>query len=69
LLININKTYNRDISIYDATRKSWRLDKKRKYFEGEEVKDKKILELYLDKEYTGKKKGQRNPINYIWKDK
>ena len=101
LLININKTYNRNISIYEATRKSWRLDlnkvkkveyvlaeykgiiraifkpinwfetedKKRKYFEGEEVKNKKILELYLNKEYTGKKKGQRNPINYIWKNK
>jgi len=101
LLININKTYNRNISIYEATRKSWRLnkrnikkveyvlaeyrgiiravfkpekwfeteDKKRKYFEGQEVKDKEILDLYLNKEYTGKKKGQRNPINYIWKDK
>ena len=29
VIININKTYKADISIYDATRKSWRLSKRR----------------------------------------
>ncbi|WP_025209085.1 LEM-3-like GIY-YIG domain-containing protein [Hippea sp. KM1] len=99
LLININKTYKKEKSIYEATRKSWRLSKKkvqlidyvlaeykgivravfkpekwletedgkRLYFKGYEVKDKKVLDLYLNKEYTGKKKGQQNPITYLWK--
>lgn len=97
LLININKTYKKEKSVYEATRKSWKLSKKkvqlidyvlaeykgiiravfkpekwlrtsdgkRLYFEGYEVKDKEILDLYLNKEYTGKKKGQQNPITYL----
>ncbi|NOY79341.1 MAG: hypothetical protein GXO76_15925 [Calditrichaeota bacterium] len=42
-------------------------DGKRMYFEGYEVTDENITNLYLNKEYTGKKKGQQNPICYIWK--
>lgn len=29
MIININKTYNRETNIYDATRSSWRISKKR----------------------------------------
>jgi uncharacterized protein len=42
---------------------------KRWYFEGTEVTDNKILDLYLNKAYTGKKKGQANPIKYLMKQK
>ncbi len=43
-------------------------EKKIKYFEGKKMKNKEILELHLNKEYTGKKKGQENSIKYLWKD-
>jgi hypothetical protein len=42
-------------------------DKKRLYFEGTEVLDININNLYLNKAYQGKKKGQANPIKYLKK--
>jgi hypothetical protein len=42
-------------------------ERKRRYFEGTEVTDEKILKLYLNKAYVGKKKGQANPIRYLKK--
>lgn len=39
----------------------------RKYFDGIEVTDPKITDKYLNKIYTGKKKGQQNPCLYLWK--
>lgn len=97
MIININKSYKRGMSPYDATRKSWRLNinrakkvqyvisdykgilraiykpkqwlqqknNKRWYFEGEEVTDRKIQNMYLNKLYKGKRRGQSNPILYI----
>jgi uncharacterized protein len=97
LLININKTYESGLSIYEATRKNWKLkeervkkidfvcgeykgiirgiykpekwyhtkNRKRMYFEGTDVKDQKIIKMYLNKAYLGKKKGQANPIKYL----
>ena len=99
LLININKTYKSERSLYDATRKHWKLNRnkldsidyvcgeyrgiirgvfkperwlfneteKRWYFEGYEVIEEEILNLYLNKEYTGKKKGTQNPVRYLFK--
>lgn len=99
LLININKTYKPGISLYEATRKNWKLssekvkkveyvcseyrgviraifkphtwhfneEQKRLYFEGEEVLDKEITDLYLHKAYAMKKKGQANPVRYLSK--
>lgn len=99
LLININKTYKPGISLYEATRKHWKLssekvknveyvcseyrgiiraifkpnswhfneERKRLYFEGEEVFDKEITDLYLHKAYAMKKKGQANPVRYLGK--
>lgn len=34
-------------------------------FEGEEVYDKNILDLYLNKQLSDKKRGQANPIQYV----
>ena len=97
LLININKSFKSGLSVYEATRKHWKLNpnklkyidyvcgeyrgiirgvfkpdiwlfneqKKRWYFEGKEVTDNQILDLYLNKDYTGKKKGTQNPIRYL----
>jgi hypothetical protein len=99
LLININRTYKPGISLYEATRKHWKLsfekvkcveyvcseyrgviraifkphswhfneEQKRLYFEGEEVFDKEITDLYLHKAYAMKKKGQANPVRYLGK--
>jgi uncharacterized protein len=99
LLININFSYRPDISLYEATRKNWKLSmtkarnvdyvcseyrgiiravfkphtwhntvgEKRIYFEGEEVFDKDITDLYLNKAYALKKKGAANPVRYLRK--
>jgi uncharacterized protein len=99
LLININFSYKQGISLYEATRKNWKLSmaramnvdyvcseyrgiiraifkphkwhntegENRIYFEGEEVFDKEITDLYLNKTYALKKKGAANPIRYLRK--
>lgn len=99
LLININFSYKPGISLYEATRKNWKLSmararnvdfvcseyrgiiraifkphtwhntegEKRIYFEGEEVFDKEINDLYLNKAYELKKKGAANPVRYLRK--
>ena len=107
--MNINSTYKKERDIYEATRKSWRVNKfkadkadfvvgeyhgviravfevnekgwqlkhggiisdvgksKRRYFfEGRHVEDKDILDRYLNKRLPEKKKGQRNPIWYLY---
>jgi len=109
LCININRTYSSETDIYEATRKSWCLDKrkadkadyvvseyhgviraifevnekgwqlqqeditlnagkaKRRYFfEGYPVEDTNILERYLNKHLPEKKRGQANPIWYLY---
>lgn len=109
LCVNINSTYKKERNIYEATRKSWRVNKfkadkadfvvgeyhgviravfevnekgwqlqhggiisdvgkaKRRYFfEGRYVEDKDILDRYLNKRLSEKKKGQRNPIWYLY---
>ncbi len=100
LVININKTYLEEESIYEATRKRWvvgperanKVDyiiseyrwvtraifkttkpwvkspfhiKTRRWFEGIEVVDKEILDLYLHKTIE-KKRGTANPIKYFY---
>lgn len=52
-------------AIYKA--KEWLRDdgSKRWYFTGEEVRDRPIIELYLNRLYIEKKKGQVNPIRYV----
>ncbi len=37
----------------------------RYYFEGQEIVDKKICDIYLGKFFANKKKGQANPVRYI----
>lgn len=109
LCVNINNTYRTEKDIYEATRKSWRINKakaneadfvvseyhgviraifkvnkegwqlqhdgitsdvgraKRRYFfEGKSVEDENILKLYLNKRLPEKKKGQQNPIWYLY---
>ncbi len=51
--------------IYQPTHWYKTEDNKRCFFEGIEVTDRKILELYLNKQYADKKRGQANPIQYI----
>jgi uncharacterized protein len=40
----------------------------RKYFDGFEVTEPEIISLYLNKAYTGKKRGQQNPCLYLLKN-
>lgn len=47
----------------------WIKDRKRWMFEGEEVKDKSILDLYLNKSVPQKRKGAANPIKYFYPNK
>ncbi|MBO5844707.1 MAG: hypothetical protein J6Q96_07550 [Bacteroidales bacterium] len=35
-------------------------------FEGEEITDKSITDLYLNKKLPERKKGSQNPIRYSW---
>ena len=101
MTINVNKTYNIKSDyhpdIYEATRKSWKLnghrakqteyvlseyrgviraifrpvkwikDGDRWIFEGEEVTDKAITDLYLHKSVPPKRKGAAYPIRYFSK--
>ncbi|MCK5741763.1 MAG: hypothetical protein KAH48_06060 [Chlorobi bacterium] len=96
VVINVNQTFGDGRSLYDATRKSWKMSwrrinkaeyvlseyrgiiravfkptkwfiedtkEKRKYFEGEEVKEKKLLDCYINR-MIDKKKGAQNPLRY-----
>lgn len=101
MTINVNKTYNIKSdyhpNIYEATRKSWKLNEHRAkqvefvmseyrgviraifrpvkwikvgdrwMFEGVEVTDKAITDLYLHKSVPQKKKGAAYPIRYFSK--
>lgn len=74
-VINIKRVVNADFvfseykgiirNIYKP--KEWFIkdDSKRCFFEGSEVADKMITDLYLNKQIIDKKKGQQNPIFYI----
>ena len=53
--------------IYKPEKWLFNNSEKRWYFEGVEVTDTAILGLYLNRAYTGKKKGQANPIKYVMK--
>jgi len=44
----------------------WISEGKRWMFEGEEVKDQTILDLYLNKSVPDKSKGMANPIKYFY---
>lgn len=52
-------------AIYKPLIWKYSIDKKRIEFEGIEVTESKINELYLNKEYKGKKRGTANPVRYI----
>jgi len=52
-------------AIYKANKWFRTADNKRWYFKGEEITDRKIITLYLSRQYLGKKKGQSNPIRYL----
>ena len=52
-------------AIYKANKWFRTTDNKRWYFKGEEITDRKIINLYLNRQYLGKKKGQSNPIRYL----
>jgi len=52
-------------AIYKANKWFKTADNKRLYFKGEEVTNRKIIILYLNRQYSEKKKGQINPIRYL----
>jgi len=52
-------------AIYKANKWAGTDDNKRWYFKGEEITDRKITNLFLNRQYLGKKKGQSNPIRYL----
>lgn len=54
-------------AIYEPLKWSYTEDGRRIEFEGNEVTDNAITDLYLNKAYKGKKKGQANPIIYLKK--
>jgi hypothetical protein len=54
-------------AIYKPDKWHFTDDEKRIYFEGTEVTDSEIINLYLNKEYKGKKKGMANPVRYLGK--
>jgi len=52
-------------AIYKADKWFRTVDNNRWYFKGEEITNRKIINLYLNRQYLGKKKGQSNPIRYL----